>query len=94
MNSTAGVKAKFTLRKSIGQEAALRDRVNTTERARLTWSSRQVRRVPVALRKYRTDAAIAASETEAAQAYSPAYWVCLALLLATVALAVRIASLW
>jgi hypothetical protein len=48
----------------------------------------------VALRKYRTDAAIAASEAEAAQPHSPAYWVCLALLLATVALAARIASLW
>ncbi|WP_167561384.1 MULTISPECIES: hypothetical protein [unclassified Bradyrhizobium] len=48
----------------------------------------------MALRKYRTDAAIAANEAEAAQTYSPAYWVCLALLLATVALAARIASLW
>jgi len=48
----------------------------------------------VALRKYRTDAAVAASEAETAQAGSPAYWVCLALLLATVALAARIASLW
>ena len=48
----------------------------------------------MALRKYRTDAAVAASEAETAQAGSPAYWVCLALLLATVALAARIASLW
>jgi hypothetical protein len=48
----------------------------------------------VALRKYRTDAAVAASEAEAAQTSSPAYWVCLALLLATLALAARIASLW
>ncbi len=48
----------------------------------------------MALRKYRTNAAIAASEAEQAQAQSPAYWVCLALLLATVALAARIASLW
>jgi hypothetical protein len=48
----------------------------------------------VALRKYRTDAAVAASEAETAQAGSPAYWVCLALLLATVALAARVASLW
>jgi hypothetical protein len=48
----------------------------------------------VALRKYRTDAAVAASEAEAAQTGSPASWVCLALLLATVVLAVRIASLW
>jgi hypothetical protein len=48
----------------------------------------------VALRKYRTDAAVAANEAEAALTGSPAYWICLALLLATVALAVRIASLW
>ncbi|WP_186467701.1 hypothetical protein [Bradyrhizobium stylosanthis] len=48
----------------------------------------------MASRKYRTDAAVAASEAETAQAGSPAYWVCLALLLATVALAARIASLW
>ena len=48
----------------------------------------------MALRKYRTDAAVAASEAETAQAGSPAYWVCLALLLATVALAARVASLW
>lgn len=48
----------------------------------------------MALRKYTTDAAVAANEAEAAQTGSPAYWVCLALLLATVALAVRIASFW
>ncbi|SFV04976.1 hypothetical protein SAMN05192541_111139 [Bradyrhizobium arachidis] len=48
----------------------------------------------MALRKYTTDAAVAASEAEAAQTGSPAYWVCLALLLATVALAARIASFW
>ena len=48
----------------------------------------------MALRKYRTDAAVAANEAEAPQAGSPAYWVCLALLLATAALAMRIASLW
>ncbi|MCK1383938.1 hypothetical protein [Bradyrhizobium sp. 21] len=48
----------------------------------------------MALRKYRTDAAVAADDVEAAQASSPAYWVCLALLLATAALAARIASLW
>ncbi|MBR0843035.1 hypothetical protein JQ607_22760 [Bradyrhizobium liaoningense] len=47
----------------------------------------------MALRKYRTDAAVAANAA-GAQTGSPAYWVCLALLLATVALAVRIASLW
>jgi len=48
----------------------------------------------VALHKYRSDAAIAANEAEAAQTTSPVYWVCLALVLATVALAARIASLW
>ncbi|MGX1317246.1 hypothetical protein AB7M17_000699 [Bradyrhizobium sp. USDA 377] len=48
----------------------------------------------MALRKYRTDAAVAASEAQPAPTGSPAYWVCLALLLATVALAARIASLW
>ncbi|WFU24022.1 hypothetical protein QA649_39490 [Bradyrhizobium sp. CB1717] len=48
----------------------------------------------MALRKYRTGAAVAASEAQAAPTGSPAYWVCLALLLATVALAARIASLW
>jgi hypothetical protein len=48
----------------------------------------------VALREYRTDAAVAANEAEAAQSGSPAYWICLALLLAMAALAVRIASLW
>jgi len=48
----------------------------------------------VALREYRSKAAVAANEAEAAHAGSPAYWVCVALLLATVLLAVRIASLW
>jgi len=48
----------------------------------------------VALREYRSKAAVAANEAGAAHAGSPAYWVCLALLLATVLLAVRIASLW
>jgi hypothetical protein len=48
----------------------------------------------VALREYRTDAAVAASETEAAEISSPAYWVCLALLLAMAALVARIASIW
>ena len=33
-------------------------------------------------------------EPETVQTGSPTYWVCLALLLATVALAARIASLW
>ena len=46
----------------------------------------------MALRNYRTDAAIAADAT--AQAGSPVYWVCVALLLATAALAARIVSLW
>lgn len=48
----------------------------------------------MALSKYRTDAAVAANKAEAAHTGSPAYWVCLALLLATAALAARIASLW
>ncbi|MCK1357934.1 hypothetical protein [Bradyrhizobium sp. 199] len=46
------------------------------------------------MREYRTDAALAANEAGAAQAGSPVYWVCLALLLATTVLAARIASLW
>jgi len=48
----------------------------------------------VALREYTTRAAVAAREAEVSQTSSPAYWVCIALLLATVALAARIASLW
>lgn len=48
----------------------------------------------MALHEFRTDAAVAAQEAEAAQAGSAAYWICLALLLATVALAARIASFW
>ena len=48
----------------------------------------------MALREYRTEAVVAANEAEAEHAGSPAYWVCLALLVATVLLAVRIASLW
>jgi len=48
----------------------------------------------VALREYRTDAAVAASKTEPMPTGSLAYWVCLALLVATVVLAARIASLW
>lgn len=48
----------------------------------------------MALRKYRTDAAVAASEAEMAQTASPAYWVCLALLLAMTVLVARIASIW
>ncbi|UWU93877.1 hypothetical protein [Bradyrhizobium sp. CB1015] len=48
----------------------------------------------MASHKVRTDAAVAAREAEAAQAGSPVYWICLALLVATVALAARIASFW
>ncbi|MBR0970171.1 MULTISPECIES: hypothetical protein [Bradyrhizobium] len=48
----------------------------------------------MALHEYRTDAAVAANEAQDARTGSPAYWVCLALLLATAALAARIASLW
>jgi hypothetical protein len=51
-------------------------------------------RVPVALRKHRTDAAIAANEADTARGDASAYWVCLALLLAVVTLAMRIASMW
>lgn len=46
----------------------------------------------MALRKYRTDAAVAASETASTE--TPAYWVCLALLVAMAAIALRIASMW
>jgi len=48
----------------------------------------------VALRRYRTEAAMAATETETARADAPVYWICLALLLAVVTLAMRIASIW
>ena len=48
----------------------------------------------MALRKHRTDAAIAASEADTARGDTSAYWVCLALLLAMVTLAMRIASMW
>jgi len=48
----------------------------------------------VALRKHRTDAALAANEADTARIDASAYWVCLALLLAMVTLAVRIASTW
>ena len=48
----------------------------------------------MALRRYRIDAAVAASEAETAQADASVYWVCLALLLAMVTLATRIASIW
>jgi hypothetical protein len=45
----------------------------------------------VALRKYRTDAVFKA---EALRSEAPTHWVCLALLLALVALAARIVSIW
>jgi hypothetical protein len=48
----------------------------------------------VALRKHRTDAAVAAKQVDTARIDASAYWVCLALLLAMVTLAMRIASLW
>ena len=46
------------------------------------------------LPKHRTNAAVAASEAETAQVDASVYWVCLALLLAVVTLATRIASIW
>ncbi|MBC9879284.1 hypothetical protein G8O24_18245 [Bradyrhizobium sp. INPA01-394B] len=46
------------------------------------------------LRKHRTDAAVAANEAAATRMDASAYWVCLALLLAVVTLAMRIASTW
>ena len=48
----------------------------------------------MALRKHRTDAAIAATEADPARGDASAYWVCLALLLAMAMLAMRIASMW
>lgn len=48
----------------------------------------------MALREYRTDAAVAANEADMARIDASAYWVCLALLLAMVTLAIRIASMW
>ena len=48
----------------------------------------------MALHRYRTDAGIAATEAETARADAPVYWICLALLLAVVTLAMRIASIW
>ncbi|MBK3662440.1 hypothetical protein JJE66_14425 [Bradyrhizobium diazoefficiens] len=46
------------------------------------------------MRKQRTDAAVAANEADTAHIDASAYWVCLALLLAMVTLALRIASIW
>ena len=48
----------------------------------------------MALRRHRTDAAVAANEADTARIDASAYWVCLALLLAMVTLAMRIVSLW
>ncbi|MGY3237713.1 hypothetical protein ACVMAJ_004603 [Bradyrhizobium sp. USDA 4448] len=48
----------------------------------------------MALRKHRTAAAVAASEADTARIDASACWVCLALLLAVAALAMRIASMW
>lgn len=48
----------------------------------------------MALRKHRTDAAIAATKAETVRGDVSTYWVCLALLLAMVTLAMRIASMW
>jgi hypothetical protein len=47
----------------------------------------------VALRKDRSEAAFGAARAEAAQSEAPTYWICLALLLAVVALGARIASM-
>ena len=46
------------------------------------------------LRKHKTDAAIAANDADTPRIDASAYWVCLALLLAMVTLAMRIASMW
>ena len=46
------------------------------------------------LRKHRSDAAVAANEADTARIDASAYWVCLALLLAMITLATRIASMW
>ena len=48
----------------------------------------------MALRKHRTDAAVAANEADTARIDASTYWVCLALLLAMITLATRIASMW
>jgi hypothetical protein len=47
----------------------------------------------VAYHEYRTDAATAAGDARSAQSSQPVYWICLALLLATIALATRIAAI-
>jgi hypothetical protein len=48
----------------------------------------------VAYHPYSTDAATAAGARQPAQSGQPVHWVCLALLLATIALGARIAALW
>ena len=48
----------------------------------------------MALRKHRTDAAIAATKADTVRGDASAYWVCLALLLAMVTLGMRIARMW
>ena len=48
----------------------------------------------MALRKHRTDAAVAANQADTARLDASAYWVCLALALAMITLAMRIASMW
>ncbi|MBR0847825.1 hypothetical protein JQ543_08720 [Bradyrhizobium diazoefficiens] len=48
----------------------------------------------MALDRHKNPAATAASQAAAARTDTPAYWVCLALLLAMVALAARIAVTW
>jgi hypothetical protein len=47
----------------------------------------------VAFHEYRTNAATAAGDPRPAQSSQPVYWICLALLLATIALASRIAAI-
>jgi hypothetical protein len=48
----------------------------------------------VAQDRHKSPAAVAASQAAAARTDTPAYWVCLALLLAMVTLAARIAIAW
>ncbi|MBR0717830.1 hypothetical protein [Bradyrhizobium liaoningense] len=48
----------------------------------------------MALRRVDPDAALGAAASGTSPTEAPAYWVCLALLLALVALAARIASVW
>jgi hypothetical protein len=48
--------------------------------------------VPVALRKDSSQTAFSAAHAESARSETPTYWICLALLLALIALAARIAT--